>query len=144
MIVKLPSKLSALALAALISTTSPALAAESINGNWKTEEGDAVIKITKCGATVCGRIHKYLVTPPEGVDQKDINNPNKKLRNRTLLGMAILTGFKSDGKIWRGKVYDPKTGKTYRSEVSLNSANSLKMKGCIAFFCQGQNWTRVK
>jgi len=84
------------------------------------------------------------VTPPNGPGQKDINNPDKKLRNRTLLGMAILTGFTPDGKIWRGKVYDPKSGKSYRSEISLNSANSLKMKGCIAFFCQSQNWTRAK
>ena len=109
-----------------------------------TAERDAVVKISKCGATVCGRIHKYLVTPPNGAGQKDINNPDKKLRNRTLLGTAILTGFTPDGDIWRGKVYDPKTGKTYRSEVSLNSANSLKMKGCVAFLCQGQNWTRAK
>jgi uncharacterized protein (DUF2147 family) len=55
-----------------------------------------------------------------------------------------LTGFTPDDDIWRGKVYDPKTGKTYRSEVSLQSANKLKMKGCIAFFCQGQDWTRAK
>ncbi|MEO9599602.1 DUF2147 domain-containing protein [Parasphingorhabdus sp.] len=129
--------------AAMIFVT-PAMAADSIIGNWVTQDRDAIIKISKCGTSVCGRIYKYLVTPPNGVGQKDIYNPNKKLRNRTILGMTILTGFKPDGNIWRGKVYDPKSGKTYRSEVRLNSANSLKMKGCIAFFCQGQNWTRAK
>lgn len=127
-----------------LMAVSPALAAESIHGNWVTQDRDAIVKISKCGDTVCGRIHKYLVTPPNGVNQKDTNNPNKKLRNRKLLGIAILTGFKPDGKIWRGKVYDPKSGKTYRSEVSLTSQTKLKMKGCIAFFCQGQNWTRAK
>ncbi len=127
-----------------LMAASPALAADSIHGNWVTQDRDAIVKISKCGDTVCGRIHKYLVTPPNGVNQKDTNNPNKKLRNRKLLGIAILTGFKPDGKIWRGKVYDPKSGKTYRSEVSLTSQTKLKMKGCIAFFCQGQNWTRAK
>ncbi|WP_254305976.1 DUF2147 domain-containing protein [Sphingopyxis sp. BSNA05] len=129
---------------AALTVAAPVQAADSIQGEWITQDRDAIIKISKCGASVCGRIHKYLVRPPNGVRQKDVNNPDKSLRSRTLLGMAILTGFKPDGDIWRGKVYDPKSGRTYRSEVSLNSANSLKMKGCVAFYCQGQNWTRVK
>lgn len=144
MSIKTSGRIAAALIPAAMAFAAPALAADSINGNWVTEDRDAIIKISKCGSTVCGRIYKYLVTPPNGVGQKDIHNPDKSLRNRTLLGAAILTGFKPDGDIWRGKVYDPKSGKTYRSEVSLNSANSLKMKGCIAFFCQGQNWTRAK
>lgn len=139
----LPIAKTAVLIAGLMAT-SPALAADSIHGNWVTEDRDAVIKIGKCGETVCGRILKYLVTPPNGMGQKDVNNPNKKLRSRKVLGIAILTGFKPDGKIWRGKVYDPKSGKTYRSEVSLTSQSKLKMKGCVGPFCQGQNWTRAK
>lgn len=144
MSVATPSKICAALIPAALAIAAPAQAAGSILGNWVTEDRDAIVKISQCGATVCGRIHKYLVTPPNGAGQKDINNPDRKLRSRTLLGMAILTGFTRDGEIWRGKVYDPKTGKTYRSEVSLNSPNSLKMKGCIAFFCQGQNWSRAR
>jgi uncharacterized protein (DUF2147 family) len=123
---------------------APALASGSINGDWVTQDGDAIVKIGKCGNTVCGRIHKYLVTPPNGVGQRDVNNPDKKLRSRKLLGTAVLTGFKLDGKTWRGRIYDPKTGKSYRSEVNLQSPSKLKVKGCIAFICQGQNWTRAK
>ncbi|MEP3224915.1 MAG: DUF2147 domain-containing protein [Parasphingorhabdus sp.] len=135
-------KASILATGLLVAT--PSIAAEPITGNWVTEDKDAIIKIGKCGNTICGRIHKFLVAPPNGLDQKDINNPNKKLRSRKLLGIAILSGFRPDGKIWRGKVYDPKSGKTYRSEVKLLSPTKLKMKGCIGPFCQGQNWTRAR
>lgn len=142
--VSTPMKIALGLIPAAMAFATPALAAGSIHGDWITQERDAIIKISKCGTSVCGRIHKYLVTPPSGPGQKDVNNPDKKLRNRTLLGTAILTGFTPDGDIWRGKVYDPKTGKTYRSEVSLESTNKLKMKGCIAFFCQGQDWTRAK
>ncbi len=131
------------AAAGALSFATPA-AASSINGDWVTQDKDAIIKIGKCGSTVCGRIHKYLVTPPNGVNQKDINNPNAKLRSRKLLGTAVLTGFKPDGKKWRGRIYDPKTGKSYRSVVQLESANRLKVEGCIAFFCQGQKWQRAK
>lgn len=139
-----PIKMALALIPATMAFATPALAADSILGNWVTEEGDAIVRISKCGTTVCGRIHKFLVTPPNGAGQKDIHNPDRKLRNRTILGMAILTGFTPDGDIWRGKVYDPKSGKTYRSEVSLKSANSLKMKGCILLFCQSQKWTRTK
>lgn len=131
-------------LAIAVSLTSPALASDSINGNWITEEKDAIIKIGPCGKTICGRIARYLVTPPNGVDQKDIHNPNKKLRSRKLLGTAVLTGFKRDGEIWRGRIYDPKTGRSYRSEVSLDGSSKLKVKGCFTFICQGQSWTRAK
>lgn len=131
-------------LGAALTVTTPAFAADSISGQWVTQDKDAIVKITQCGATFCGRIHKYLVTPPNGVDQRDDNNPNKQLRNRKLLGMAILTDFKPDGKIWRGRVYDPKAGKTYRSEVSLVSPTKLKMKGCVGPFCRSQTWTKAR
>ena len=130
--------------ASAMGLAAPSVSANSINGNWITQDKDAIVKISKCGATVCGRIHKYLVTPPGGVNQKDINNPNKKLRNRKLLGMAVLTGFKRDGNKWRGRIYDPKTGKSYRSVVQLQGSNGLKVEGCIAFLCQGQNWRRAR
>ena len=139
-----PVKMALGLIPAAFAFATPAMAADSIMGDWVTEERDAIIRISQCGKSVCGRIHKYLVTPPNGVGQKDINNPDKSLRSRTLLGMPILTGFRPDDDIWRGKVYDPKSGKTYRSEVSLKSRNKLKMKGCIAFICQGQDWTRAK
>ncbi|ASK89536.1 DUF2147 domain-containing protein [Sphingorhabdus sp. SMR4y] len=129
---------------AALTVATPAQAADSIHGEWITQDRGAIIKISKCGANVCGRIHKYLVRPLNGVGQKDVNNPDKSLRSRKVLGIAILTGFKPDGDIWRGKIYDPKSGRTYRSEVSLISSDSLKMKGCVAFICQSQNWTRAK
>ena len=139
-----PMKLALGLLPATLAFSAPALAADSILGDWVTQDRDAIVRIAKCGKTVCGRIQKFLVTPPNGPGQKDIHNPDRKLRSRTILGMAILTGFTPDDGIWRGKIYDPKSGKTYRSEISLQSANRLKMKGCILFICQGQDWTRAK
>lgn len=130
-------------LVASVGLAAPA-AANSITGNWITQDKDAIVKISKCGASICGRIHKFLVAPPGGVNQKDINNPNKSLRKRKLLGTAVLSGFKRDGKKWRGRIYDPKTGKSYRSVVQLQGTNTLKVEGCISVFCQGQKWRRSK
>jgi uncharacterized protein (DUF2147 family) len=115
-------------------------AAASINGRWTTKEKDAVIEISQCGATVCGRISKYLKTPPNGVDQKDVNNPDKSLRTRKLLGIAILYGLKADGEKWRGTIYDPRNGKSYRSVVYRQKNGNLSVEGCLGPICQKQVW----
>lgn len=130
--------------AALFSATSALSAPASINGKWKTQDKDAIVTIAKCGATLCGRISKFLVAPPDGLRQKDINNPNKSLRKRTLLGLSILSGFKADGKLWRGRIYDPKSGKSYRSVMYKTKSGQLKVKGCVGPFCQSQLWSRSR
>jgi uncharacterized protein (DUF2147 family) len=134
-----PLGLSVLALAA-----TALQAAAPITGRWITAEKNAIVEIEPCGATMCGRIAKFLVTPPQGADQKDVNNPNKALRTRTLLGSNILIGFKPDGDKWRGQIYDPKAGKTYRSVVYKGVSGNLIVKGCIGPFCQTQTWTQAR
>ncbi|WP_379548378.1 DUF2147 domain-containing protein [Qipengyuania sp. DSG2-2] len=134
----------AIAAAMIASAVSaPAFAADPITGRWMTEERDAVVTVAKCGSTYCGRLSKYLVTPEGGVDQRDVNNPNPKLRKRKLLGTPLLSGFKKDGNVWRGTIYDPRNGKSYRSVVRRKSANVLEVKGCIGPFCQTQLWRKA-
>lgn len=133
-----------LALAALSLLASPLAAAEPIDGRWITAEKDAVIQIGDCGRSICGRIAQFLVPPPKGADQRDVNNKDSSKRGRKLLGMPILTGFAADGDTWRGEIYDPKTGKTYRSILRRKGANQLEVKGCLGPFCQTQVWTRAR
>lgn len=122
---------------------SAALAGEPVTGRWVTEEKDAVVAINPCGNAMCGTIQRFLVAPPQGLDQRDINNPEPKLRTRKLLGMPILTSFVSDGKVWRGRIYDPKSGKSYRSIIRRKGPNVLEVKGCIGPFCQTQLWRKA-
>lgn len=129
-------------LAALL-LASPALAADPVQGRWITEEKDAVITIAPCGAKLYGRITKFLVAPPQGLDQRDVNNKDASKRSRKLLGMPVLTGFVEDGDEWRGTIYDPKSGKTYRSILQRKSANVLTVKGCLGPFCQTQTWRKA-
>ncbi|MEL7738187.1 DUF2147 domain-containing protein [Citromicrobium bathyomarinum] len=128
--------------AGLAALAVPALAADPIGGKWVTEDKDAVVTIGDCGTSVCGKITKFLETPPGGVDQRDINNPKKSLRSRKLMGLPVLTGFRQDGDEWRGEIYDPKSGKTYRSVIQRKGPNKLEVKGCVTVFCQTQVWTR--
>ena len=132
------------ALASMFVLTSPAMAGEPVDGRWLTQDRDAIITIADCGTSKCGRITKFLVAPPQGVDQRDVNNTNAKLRSRKLLGMPVLSGFTDEGADWRGRIYDPKSGKTYRSIIRRIDANTLQVKGCLGPFCQTQTWKRAR
>jgi uncharacterized protein (DUF2147 family) len=48
------------------------------------------------------------------------------------------TGSYSDGT-----VFDPESGKTYNSKMSLKG-DALDVEGCIAFVCEGEKWSRVR
>jgi uncharacterized protein (DUF2147 family) len=133
--------LGAVALAAIPAAAS---AAGPINGRWITEEKDAIVTLAQCGSTTCGRISKFLVPPPDGPDQRDIYNPDPEKKKRRLQGLAILTGFKAERTQWRGRIYDPKSGKSYRSVLRRSGPDTLEVKGCIAFFCQTQVWKKAK
>jgi uncharacterized protein (DUF2147 family) len=139
----LPAKLS-FALAVITLASASAQAAAPVTGRWITQSKDGVVEIYECGATICGKISKFLVNPPAGPGAKDLNNPNKALRSRTILGMDILTGFKEAGDEWKGQIYDPKSGKTYRSVVYKGKSGNLVVKGCIGPFCQAQTWTPAR
>ncbi|MEN2749164.1 DUF2147 domain-containing protein [Sphingomonas sp. T9W2] len=117
----------------------PALAATPIAGRYVTEDGSGVIEIGRCGATMCGKLVRILKAEPNA-PKTDVNNSDPALRSRPILGMPILSGFTDAGKDWRGRIYDPRNGKTYKSIVSRNGDGTLKVQGCIAFLCQTQTW----
>ena len=78
---------------------------DAIIGLWNTAEKDARIEIFKCGTEYCGRI-SYLKDPnypPDdpnglaGLPIVDRNNPDPELRNRPLLGLKFIEGFRYMG-----------------------------------------------
>ncbi len=131
-------------LAAFMSLGTAAQAADPINGRWVTEERDAIVEIKQCGSTTCGTISRFLVPPPDGANQRDINNPDPDLRRRRLLGLPILTQFREEADLWRGRIYDPKSGKSYRSVIRRTGPNTIEVRGCIGPFCQAQVWRRAR
>jgi uncharacterized protein (DUF2147 family) len=121
----------------------PAVAAPSVQGRWLTPAKDSVIEIAPCGPRLCGRVSKILRPDPKGTGT-DGKNPNPALRSRPILGLAILSDFIDAGNLWTGTIYDPRNGKSYRSNLARNADGTLKVQGCIAFFCQTQTWTAAK
>lgn len=130
---------------AALALLSPVMAhaATPIAGRWLTEDGSGVVTIAPCGATTCGRLTQILKSKPNA-PKTDVANSDPALRNRPIQGIAILSGFSDKGKDWRGTIYDPRNGKSYKSIVARSADGSLAVKGCIAFFCQTQRWTPAR
>ena len=115
--------------------------ADVILGEWLSQEKDGKISIFKQGDKYYGKI-SWGKTP----GKKDTNNPDAKLKNRDLIGLVILHDFKFTGSSWEdGKIYDPKSGKTYDCILKSKENNKiLEIRGYIGspMFGRTAKWTR--
>jgi len=114
-----------------------------ILGQWITQDRTAVVKIAPCGTGLCGTVTRILAKGAN-VPTTDVNNPDRQLRSRPLVGLRILSGFRQRGSGWHdGTAYDPKSGKAYKASLRLNPGGTLTVTGCVFFICRSQRWTRV-
>tara|TARA_R110002020_G_scaffold67179_8_gene176416 strand:- start:4671 stop:5054 length:384 start_codon:yes stop_codon:yes gene_type:complete len=121
-------------LAAIVALgfTGAALADPAV-GTWKTQVDDgayAHVTIAQCGAALCGTIAR---TFKDSGEYKSENIGKKLVWDMQPAGSGAYDG---------GKVWQPSTGKTYRSKMAL-SGNTLKVSGCVGPICKKQTWSRV-
>lgn len=109
-------------------------------GLWLVKDQTGRIRIEKCGSDMWGTI-AWQKTP-----KNDTSNPNPALRNRPLIGSAILIGMRPAGADrWEGDIYNPRDGSIYKSKMALLPSGTLDIKGCVlgGLICGGENWTRL-
>jgi uncharacterized protein (DUF2147 family) len=135
--------------ATLALAATPALAADPVEGEWFTMGASAKVKIAPCAGNperMCGLI-TWLKSPNNKAGQplRDTSNPDPALRDRPVLGMAMIRDFKprSAGRWTGGKIYDPGRGKSYDSKLTINPDGTLKVEGCVAVICQAQTWRKA-
>jgi len=137
----------------LVALTMPAVWAEKdgIKGTWLTDEGKARVKVEEQGGKYTGKII-WLKEPnyPDGTDEAgqakhDRFNPEKSKRDRPIVGLRILDGFryKGDNEWADGTIYDPENGKTYSCKIK-RKGDKLEVRGFIGFSLLGRTtvWTR--
>lgn len=130
--------------ALMLLSSLPAHAAAPISGHWLTNGGESIVEIAPCGSALCGHVAKVLKGNSANPRMVDLHNPDLKARNRSIVGLTILSGLTDGGSVWNGRVYDPKSGKSYRSELSREANGTLLVKGCIGPFCRKLVWTAAR
>jgi len=127
---------------------APAVAGggEDLAGVWLTAAGDAKVRVSPCGDSLCGVIVwlKNPIDSATGKPQVDDKNANKSLAKRPIIGLNIFSAMRPAGHKWSGKIYNADDGKTYSSELHLAGARKLEVRGCVmSFLCGGETWTKV-
>lgn len=116
---------------------------ERIVGKWMSENKDIAVEVYKVNDRFAAKVIWFVCDPktPDMESFKDTENPDPKLRSRPWLGMVVVSDLKFNGDDeWNdGNIYDPNTGRTYRSVVRLNSAQELIVRGYWGIELFGKN-----
>jgi uncharacterized protein (DUF2147 family) len=138
------SILTLLSLAAAARAETPE---DAIVGDWYTPRREAKIRIYRCESSFCGKIVWIQKQEETGEVIRDTNNPVKALRDRPVLGIEILREVRPQGgSVWSvGKLYDPKSGKSYKGKARLEGENKLVLRGyvLIPLFGRSETWIRA-
>jgi len=129
---------------AVLATLGAAPARADPLGLWSTPGGKAKVKISACGAALCGAIVSLREPTDEtGKPKLDINNADAAKRARPIVGLSLLSGMKPDGDRWAGQIYNPEDGKTYKAYMTPQVDGGLKIEGCAlaGLVCKTQVWT---
>jgi uncharacterized protein (DUF2147 family) len=120
---------------------------DAVVGQWVNATGEAHVEIYKRNNKYFGKL-AWLKNPKDerGQNKTDSKNPNVSLRSKPLLGLEILREFIFDGEKWTdGKIYDPKSGKTYSCNLTLNDDGNLNIRGYIGLSIIGRSevWKKL-
>lgn len=112
----------------LVSLATAAVAADP-TGTWVRPSTGTQVNFYNCGSNLCARITAV----------KDQSRKNT-------IGTVIVKGAtKSGDNTWKGDLLNTENGKTYSGLFTLENANALSLKGCVAMvMCSGETWQRVK
>lgn len=127
---------------------SASLHAQTLIGKWKTiddETGEAksIVEIYEYQGQYYGKIVNLLSKDDQG---KRCEKCTGKDHNQPIEGLVILKGLKKEGDSFKGgQILDPKSGKTYKCEISFSNTNELKVRGYIGISLIGRSqiWKRV-
>jgi uncharacterized protein (DUF2147 family) len=119
-----------------------ASAADAILGKWWSEGREGLMQFEKA---VSGRFQVRVIGGKD-VNEKDVKNPDPKLRERKLKDIVLMWNLRfEDGEYVDGYCYNPRDGNTYRVKFKLLSATRLRLRGYLGvpLLGQSQEWTRA-
>jgi len=122
-----------------LNSTSLAAGENLPAGFWVSEKKDTVVRIERCGDSLCGYIS--WVRPDE-----EQTTPN----GEPLCKQKVLWGFEqssSEQNFWKdGRIYRADKGKEYAGHIRVHSSDEIEIRGYIGlpFLGKTSTWTRVQ
>lgn len=109
------------------------------SGVYLSQSGETRVRIAKCGQAYCGTIVSV-----QG-EARDINNPDAKMRNRSLVGVRMISNIQPSGDGFTGDLYNYKDGRTYTGKMRFKSGKAMELSGCVlgGLICRSQTWARI-
>ena len=132
-----------------LSTTSIYAQSKQSNliiGKWLNNDNDEIMEISHSDDRYSGHI-VWLKYPNDknGNPKLDVNNPNKNLRNKPVLGSQNLSGLQYKNGDWQnGQIYSHIRGGTINFKVISISETQLIIKISKFFFSKEITYTRAK
>ena len=120
-----------------------------LSGYWVMPDGAAVVEVGRAPDASDWQVQIIALRDPwfteadenskTGAPRTDIHHPDPELRARSLLNLTIGEGFEyNEGRLIRGKIYDPGSGKHYRAEMQLTDGGLLRVRGYIGIAAFGR------
>ena len=131
--------------AVLLTAAAGSAHAADPYGIWLTGDGQARIRVDRCGGNLCGTIVwlRQPIDAATGRPEVDDKNPDPRRRTRPILGLRIFSMAPTADGAWSGSIYNADDGQTYRASVTSRSPSTLTVRGCAGPFCGDDTWTRV-
>jgi uncharacterized protein (DUF2147 family) len=126
----------------------PANAADGLVGTWLTEDGGSKVQVVAGRAADGSSVYSgkvvWLKEPQrDGKPLLDAHNADAALRDRPIMGLQILSGFKPLPGGWGGgSVYSPRAGKSFPAELALLADGRLQLKVKAGLLSRTDYWTR--
>ena len=125
--------------------------ADNIIGEYLTDRGGSKskVRITKAADGTYTAQLFWVENPNDanGKKRKDVNNPDKSLRNVDIDKVVIIKGLKyiKEDKQWGGtKIYDPSKGFRVNVTAEFVSADKLKLRGTVFGVGTTIYWQKLK
>ena len=117
-----------------------------IIGVWCNETNTVHVEFFQSGNSYSGKI-VWMDKPNDenGKLKTDKNNPDSKLRSRSIMGLSIIWNLKYQNSQWvGGSIYNPPKGLTASCEIEMPDSNTLKVKASKGLFSTVKTWKRIK
>jgi len=127
-----------------------AIQAQDVTGLWKNLDDDGVVKsyIEVYHVAETNRMHARVYKLLENATLRICEKCEGENKGKSLQGMDIFWNLKPDKKPtkWKkGRILDPKSGKTYDCKIELKKDNELHVRGYMKapMFGKTHKWYRV-